>query len=191
MVVYPEIENTRSLIEKIPMKFHNMASVAFSKRGFMTNETFQDYILNTFDKYLTDQEIKKPVILWTNWHESRCNVKLINSMSERGIFMYGLPDGSDNFLQPVVKAVFQPIGKIWRSESSVWMINYAKKYLDFNSFLPCFLPVFYKAATPFNCIEAFKTMALYPFDPRVIAFGKCFGKRSEDDVEIINVVPGM
>ena len=52
-------------------------------------EVFYEYIANTFVNWLEKQNIKLPVIIFSDYHETRTNYYLSKFMQSKGIYLIG------------------------------------------------------------------------------------------------------
>ena len=52
-------------------------------------EVFYEYIVNTFVTWLLKMGIPLPVIIWSDYHETRVNYYLSTYMREKGIYLIG------------------------------------------------------------------------------------------------------
>ncbi|XP_011687067.1 PREDICTED: uncharacterized protein LOC105449508 [Wasmannia auropunctata] len=62
MIVFPYQRIPYSVSQSVPINW----SIGKSENGWMTAETFYEYISNTFEPWLTAQNIERPVILASN-----------------------------------------------------------------------------------------------------------------------------
>ena len=72
-------------VEKID---HLLVSTA--ENGVSTHETFLDAV-KEFDAYLTEKNIKRPVVLLSDGHSSRLKYEVITYMFERQILLFITP----------------------------------------------------------------------------------------------------
>ena len=87
MIIYPR--------KRISYEMSNVSGgfefvVGNSEKGWITFETLYEYFVNYFSKWLTENNIQRPVIVWNDWHETRCNFFLAKRLTELGIIMIGL-----------------------------------------------------------------------------------------------------
>nr|XP_045607891.1 uncharacterized protein LOC123764326 [Procambarus clarkii] len=162
VVVFPGKILSNKIIENRPL--HLDCSLGLSNSGCMTVEILTDYLLNTFDPWLVRNNITKPVILWTDWHETRVSYYLAKELQERQIIMYGLPLGTKPFLQPLHVSVFAQLEIAWEINASKWCKENQKEKLDCKTFLCNFLPLYYEICTPDIIKASFKTSGIHPFD---------------------------
>ena len=58
-----------------------------SESGYFNFETFYEYMLKTFDTWLDDNHVERPVIVFTDWYETRCNRYLSQSLDAKQIII--------------------------------------------------------------------------------------------------------
>lgn len=118
---------------------------------------------NDFDSWLTENNIQRPVVVWTDWHESRIWYHLAQKLNELQIILYGIPPNTTHFLQPLDVAVFGPLKKIWKRHVREWQETH-DAVLGINNFVPCVIPMYYENVTKQNIVSGFRATGLHPFD---------------------------
>lgn len=136
MIIYPRKRISPSIVEQFPQNIKFV--VGKSEKGYVTHETLYEYLCNEFHEWLTVNEVTRPVILWTDWHESRNNYYLAETLHEQGIILYGLSPNTTHVMQPLDVAVFGPLKKGWSKECKEWeaahndeiitQLNFAKSF---------------------------------------------------------------
>ncbi|KAJ8965729.1 hypothetical protein NQ314_003935 [Rhamnusium bicolor] len=92
-----------------------------SDKGWMTGETFFEYIANDFNKWLIQEGIPKPVIVFIDGHKSHMSLSLSEFCDANGIILYALPPNTTHMLQPVDVSVFRPLKQEWRTTVRRWL----------------------------------------------------------------------
>lgn len=105
MVVYSYKRIPRQVVEKVP---HNWG-IGRSENGWMTGETFFEYVANIFHPWLTAQNIKFPIILFLDGHTSHLTLALSEFCSNNEIILIALCANATHILQPLDVAVFRPL----------------------------------------------------------------------------------
>ena len=126
-------------------------------------ECLYEYLCNNFNEWLVKEEIKRPVVVWTDWHESRLNYHLAKTLFDQQIILYGLPPNSTHFLQPLDVAVFKPMKDRWRSAAIRWQKSNPEEALDIKTFAPVFMSMYNQINTD-SLRNGFKACGLHPFD---------------------------
>ncbi|XP_066973199.1 uncharacterized protein [Macrobrachium rosenbergii] len=117
MIIYPR----KRLSEEILLHAEDIDCIlGKSNSGYIIREVFYEYLCNHIDKWLTDNSIQRPVVIWTDWHESRVWYHLAKKLNELKIILYGLPPITTHFLQPLDVAVFGPLKKAWKTAVRDW-----------------------------------------------------------------------
>ena len=95
-----------------------------SETGWMTTETFYEYITNVFYLWLVKSAIKFPVILYLDGHTSHLTMPLAIFCKEHNIELIGLYPNSTNAIQPLDVAFFHPFKSIWKRVVKSWRKEY-------------------------------------------------------------------
>ena len=111
MIIYPRKRINPLMAEQFPPSYK--FTVGKSEKGYITYETLYEYLCNDFSDWVTEHNIQRPVIVWTDWHETRNNYFLAKTLNEQIIILYGLPPNTTHFMQPLDVAVFGPLKKGW------------------------------------------------------------------------------
>lgn len=72
MLIYPHVRIPAEISKSVPDSW----GIGHSDSGWMKCEVFYEYISNIFNKYLNDNEIKKPVILFVDGHKTHLSYQL-------------------------------------------------------------------------------------------------------------------
>lgn len=107
----------------------------------------------------------RPVIIWTDWHETRNSYFLAKTLNELNIILYGLPPHTTHFLQPLDVAVFGPLKKEWTKAVKQWEQQHQDEVLTQVNFAEVALPVYFTHVTPAKIKAGFEKCGLVPFDP--------------------------
>ncbi|KAK3889995.1 hypothetical protein Pcinc_006044 [Petrolisthes cinctipes] len=170
MIIYPRKRIHPNIAERFPPGLDFM--VGKSEKGYITFETLYEYLCNGFHDWLNENRVKRPVIVWTDWHESRNNYYLAKELNELNIILYGLPPNSTHLMQPLDVAVFGPVKKGWTRDAKLWEEKNTDKVLNQEHFAEVFLPSYYKHVTAKNIKSGFAKCGLVPFDPDMPDYGK-------------------
>ncbi|KAJ8927713.1 hypothetical protein NQ314_019791 [Rhamnusium bicolor] len=116
MVVYPY----QRIPDKISAGLDPTWVIGRSEHGWMTTETFYQYIGNVFHPYLLENRVKFPVILFVDGHKSHLTYELSVLCSELKIEVIALYPNVTRIIQPADVAVFRPIKVAWRAAVRKW-----------------------------------------------------------------------
>lgn len=156
--------------EKVPMNIVTKSpkdwAVGISDNGWMTIESFYEYITNVFYPWLVKRNIQFPVILYLDGHSSHLTVPLALFCIEKQIELCSLFPHSTHLMQPLDVAFFHPLKEIWIDIVPRWKIENDKTRLkreDFASVLKLAVDKFTGAK---NAVKnGFKATGLYPVNP--------------------------
>ncbi|GAB0095410.1 hypothetical protein DMENIID0001_107920 [Sergentomyia squamirostris] len=114
--------------ERIPAEIRNRVPSDWSigrspDSGWMTSDTFYEYITNCFHKWLIKNEIPLPVILFLDGHNSHLTLPLSEWCSANGIEVVRLYPNATHILQPMDVGYFSPIKEIWRNKRYSWSLQ--------------------------------------------------------------------
>ena len=89
LIIYPLKRISSHIADSMPENLK--CCVGKSEKGYITFETLYEYLCNSFNDWLNENNVSRPVILWTDWHETRNNYFLAKQLQELQMIMYGLP----------------------------------------------------------------------------------------------------
>lgn len=147
-------------------------AVGRSDNGWMTGESFYEYIANIFHPWLVKNNIQFPVALFVDGHSSHLTMALSDFCVENQIELVALFPNSTHIIQPMDVAVFRPLKSAWKTAVHNWrlenngsrlkrehfgtILNKALEAINFSSILP----------------NGFRACGLHPFTPDAINFEK-------------------
>ncbi|XP_072389327.1 uncharacterized protein [Diabrotica undecimpunctata] len=102
MVIYPY----QRIPEKVAKGINPKWGVGRSDNGWMTAETFYQYIANVFYPHLIENNIKLPVILFVDGHKSHLSYQLSLLCNELQIEVIALYPNATRILQPCDVSIF-------------------------------------------------------------------------------------
>lgn len=180
MVVYP--------YQRIPEKIANSVNpswgISRSDNGWMTSETFYQYIQNVFHPHLISKNVTFPVILFLDGHKSHLNYELSILCNQLQIEVIALYPNATRILQPADVSVFRPVKMAWRQGVREWHEAHPGDVLSKLTFAPLLEKVLDTSITSQLLISGFRACGLYPFDPNAIDFSECLGIKSEEKNDI-------
>nr|CAH7762579.1 unnamed protein product [Callosobruchus chinensis] len=110
MIVYPY----KRVPEKISMTVNPDWGIGRSDNGWMTADTFYEYIKNVFHPFLVERGATFPIVLFLDGHKSHLTYELSILCSELNIEVIALYPNATRILQPCDVAVFRPIKMGWK-----------------------------------------------------------------------------
>lgn len=96
-------------------------------RGWMTAESFLDYITTKFHPWLVTNRIKFPVIFYLNGHSSHMTLALSQFCKANQIELIALYPNATHVLQPLDVAVFHPLKAAWKKAVDEWRTTHSQK----------------------------------------------------------------
>lgn len=175
MIIYPY----KRIPEKIAITVNPTWGIGRSDNGWMTSETFYDYIKNIFHPHLIDKNIKFPVLLFLDGHKSHLTYELSLLCNALNIEVIALYPNATRILQPCDVAVFRPIKMGWKKAVREFYEKNPGQVLNKMTFAPLLEKVVTEVVKPETLEHGFKACGLFPFNPNAIDFSKCLGKVNE------------
>lgn len=177
MVIFPYIRIPSHIISSMPSEW----GVGRSSSGWMTGQSFYEYITNVFYRWLLKQNIPLPIILFVDGHVSYLTLSLSEFCTEKGIVIIALYPNSTHILQPMDVSVFHPLKSGWRESVHKWKFEHDGQPIKRENFAPMLHEVLLKYIKPETIANGFRACGIVPFDPSNINFKKFF-----KSVETIN-----
>lgn len=94
-----------------------------SPSGWMTAQTFLDYISGPFIDWIKEQNIQLPVALFVDGHSSHLTLPLCEFCNENGIILIALLPNSTHITQPMDVGIFFPLKSLWKKRRASWEIK--------------------------------------------------------------------
>nr|CAI5863634.1 unnamed protein product [Callosobruchus analis] len=174
MIIYPYVR----FPEKIAKSINPEWGIGRSAKGWMTSETFYEYIANVFHPYLVKHNVKFPVILFLDGHKSHLNYSLSILCKNLQIELFALYPNSTRILQPCDVAVFRPLKDAWRRTVREWDEEHPAEVLNKVTFAPVVEKAIKSSIKAETLVNGFRACGLFPFDPNAIDYTKCLGTNS-------------
>ncbi|KAG5896446.1 hypothetical protein JTB14_022525 [Gonioctena quinquepunctata] len=145
-----------------------------SDKGWMTADAFFEYISNDFNKWVIQEGIPKPIILFIDGHKSHMSLPLSEFCHANGIILYALPPNTTHMLQPADVSVFKPLKQEWRTTVRKWLsrqeVNSSVTKLNF---CPLFEETLQGTSTTDQIKNGFRKCGLFPLNPDNVDYSKC------------------
>ncbi|KAJ8926622.1 hypothetical protein NQ314_020986 [Rhamnusium bicolor] len=134
LVVFPYVRPPKAVIESLPESW----VLGKSESGWMKGDIFYEYIANDFNNWLTENSIKKPIIVFIDGHRSHMTLSLRKFCEKNEIILYALPQNTTHMLQPADVSVFRPSKQGWKNTVRNWQskpenINSSVTKINFSS----------------------------------------------------------
>jgi len=88
-------------------------SIGLIEKGWMTAESFFEFISNIFYSWLIKNQIKFPVVLYLDGHSSHLTLPLVQFCRSNQIELIALYPNATHILQPLDVSVFHPSKNAW------------------------------------------------------------------------------
>lgn len=107
MLVFSGKRMPKGIAKTIPSDW----SMAVSEKGWITGESFFEYVANVFYPWLIEKKIQLPVILFLDGLVSHLTYHLSMFCNDKGIHIIALYPNSTHIQQPLDVAFFGPLKK--------------------------------------------------------------------------------
>lgn len=117
MIMYKYKESVPlSVLKNCPVGW----GIGNSETGWMTTETFYEYITNVFYPWLISQKTEFPIILYLDGHSSHVTIPLVSFCREKKIEIIALYPNATHVMQPLDIAFFHPFKDLWKKGVIKW-----------------------------------------------------------------------
>lgn len=131
MVIFPLQRISQEIVRNVPSDW----GIGRSENGWIKSEVFFEFIGNVFSPFLTQSNIKRPVILFVDGHKTHFTYQLSNLCKELEIILVALYPNSTRILQPADVAAFRPVKSGWKSAVLTWRRDHPSKAVCFHGML--------------------------------------------------------
>lgn len=147
-------------------------SVGISETGWQTQQTFYEYMTNIFYKWLLEEKVQFPVILFIDGHKSHVSLTLSEFCATNKIELIALYPNSTHLTQPMDVGVFKPLNNSWENQLEEWKTKNQFSKIERKDVAP----ILEKAINPEKYGEhlksAFRKSGIFPFDVENIEFSR-------------------
>lgn len=180
-VLFPYKRIPQPIIEKYPKSW----AIGKSDSGWMTTETFYEYVANIFHPYLEKENIEKPVVLYLDGHTSHISLHLSEFCRDHGIILIALLPNSTHILQPMDVAIFHSLKSAWRKKVQCWRIENNGERIKREDVGPLLDDCIKTTVTTDIIKNGFAACGLYPFNENAIEYSKIL-KSSDVEHNIVD-----
>uniref|UniRef100_A0A2S2Q4Q0 DDE-1 domain-containing protein n=1 Tax=Sipha flava TaxID=143950 RepID=A0A2S2Q4Q0_9HEMI len=176
--------------ERIPAALVKSApsgwGIGKSETGWMTSETFFEYMANMFLPFLNEENIIRPVIVFLDGHKSHLSLHLSKFCRENGMILVALYPNSTHILQPLDVAVFGPLKSRWKKIVKQWRIEKEKEISKID--VPTALSqIIYDKEMTSNIKSGFRTTGIYPYNSDNVDYFKIILRAVSDHDTLIDL----
>ena len=172
--------------KKIPTLIANSMpkgwAIGISENGWMTAETFYEYIANIFYAWLIESSAEFPIILFVDGHVSHLTLHLSNFCRDKKILLIALLPNSTHILQPLDVSFFHPLKLLWKTAIRQWRMEHNGDKIRKEHFAQILDSVLQNKNHKQNLINGFRSCGLCPFIVESINFEKYLGKASTSNI---------
>lgn len=171
LVVFPYVRPPRIIVDAMPENW----VLGRSETGWMRGDVFYEYIANDFAKWLENNQIKKPIILFIDGHKSHLTLAVSEVCEKLGIILYALPPNTTHLLQPADVSVFHPMKVNWKNTLRQWhnIPGNENKVVTRELFCPLFQSSLQNNNMTQSIINGFRKCGLFPVNPEAVDYTKC------------------
>ena len=109
-LIYPYKRIPSDIVDALPEGFHHLSTDS----GWMTAEAFFNFVLNVFNKWLNQNKVKRPVIIFVDGHKAHITLQISVKCQEIGIILYLLLPNTTHFLQPADVGAYKSLKLNWK-----------------------------------------------------------------------------
>ena len=181
MLMYPYKERVpTTIIKNVPLGW----GIGLSDNGWMTIESFYEYITNVFYPWLLKIEVLFPVLLYLDGHLSHVTVPLVSFCREKKIEVIALFPNSTHIMQPLDIAFFHPFKDAWKKTIQKWKAENNNMRLRREHFASVLMMTLNSFTEEGNVVKnGFKAAGLMPFNPQAINYDILKKKKRSISVE--------
>ncbi|XP_070171041.1 LOW QUALITY PROTEIN: uncharacterized protein [Polyergus mexicanus] len=183
LTLFPYKRMPQNIVAKMPKNW----GIRRTDSGWMTCETFYEYITNIFYPYLQLNNIEFPVVMFLDGHSSHFSLHLSTFCREKGIILIGLIPNATHLLQPMDVSLFHPLKNEWKKIIREWRINNNGERLKREDFSGLVNECLQRAAKPETIRNGFRICGLYPFDVNAVPFEKLLKTTADDSEKTENI----
>lgn len=165
MILFRYERIPREISESIP----GCWGIGKSETGWMTGETFYEYISNVFYPWLLKSGIEFPIIIFLDGHASHLTLHLSKFCESKGIILIALFPNATHLIQPMDIAVFRTLKDGWKNKVQQWRLsNYDAPVLKKIHFSPLLAELLEERVTPSVLQSGFRKSGLFPWNPNAV-----------------------
>ncbi|XP_067215467.1 uncharacterized protein [Linepithema humile] len=177
MIVFPYERIPYSVSQSVPIDW----SIGKSENGWMTAETFYEYISNIFEPWLTAHNIERPVILYVDGHSSHMTLPVSQFCMDHQIELIALFPNATHLIQPLDIALFRTLKSSWRDCINDWRVQ-NERNLRREDFGPLLKITIERIELPKVMSNGFRKCGLFPFSADALQYNQLLQKKKNDAI---------
>jgi len=179
MIVFPYERIPYSVSQSVPINW----SIEKSENGWMTAETFYEYISNIFEPWLTTHNIERPIILYVDGHSSHLTLPVAQFCMDHQIELIALFPNATYLIQPLDVALFRTLKSSWRDCTNDWRVQ-NQRNLRREDFGPLLKKAIERIELPRGMSNGFRKCGLFPFSADALQYNQLLQKKKIDETVI-------
>lgn len=176
MVMYAYKRLPSNIVEKVPKGWN----VVKSENGWMTGESFFEYMTDIFYPWCQQSNIQFPIIMYIDAHSSHATMELSNFCIEKQIELVSLCPNSIYVTQPMDETFFGPLKEAWKTAVMNYRIDNNGESLNKSDFAPVLKVALDSIDTEKVLVDGFAACGLAPFSVDAVDYSKLL--KSEDPI---------
>ncbi|XP_036151114.1 uncharacterized protein LOC105833505 [Monomorium pharaonis] len=156
----------KKIVENTPKSW----GIGISENGWMTTETFYEYITNVFYPWLISEKVEFPVVIFLDNHSSHINIPLVRFCRDKKIELIGLFPNSTHIMQPLDISFFHPFKQAWKKAVPKWKNQQNVMRLKKEDFPIVLKFTLDNMEEKKAVISGFKASGLWPFNPHAVDY---------------------
>ena len=140
-------------------------TLAKTDNGWISVKVLYEYLVNTFDKWLDEKNIKRPVIVFSDCHETRSNHILAHRLTEIKVILITFVPNTTHMSQPVDVSLFRKVKREWGQYLTEFTRKYPVVSVNANNFPKLFIPFLIKSLSESGeaIANGFRATGVFPF----------------------------
>lgn len=179
MIVFPYERIPYSVSQSVPINW----SIGKSENGWMTAETFYEYISNIFEPWLTTHNIERPIILYVDGHSSHLTLPVAQFCMDHQLELIALFPNATHLIQPLDVALFRTLKSSWRDCTNDWRVQ-NQRNLRREDFGPLLKKAIERIELPRVMSNGFRKCGLFPFSADALQYNQLLQKKKTDETVI-------
>lgn len=180
MIMHTQKRIPFSIVKNTPSSW----GLGRSDSGWMTGETFYEFIANVFYTWLLEKSIPFPVLLYVDGYRSHLTLNVSEFCSEHNIILVALYPNATHILQPLDVAVFRPLKLQWKRAVYDWRALNNEAKVRKEDFARILEQALLKTNMASNLASGFRVCGLYPFDANAIPYAKLLVQLDEQELSL-------
>lgn len=158
-------------------------SIGKSDSGWMTSETFYEYMTNIFYPWCLQNEIEFPILVFMDGHASHLNLALSDFCVQHSIELISLFPNSTQWTQPLDIGLFRSLKGAWKKSVIDWKLKHDGSSLQKEDFSAAFKVALDSLDLKTILPNSFRKCGLSPFSSEAIDYSQFITEGGEPESE--------